>query len=545
MDTAAEFREDAPEPIALERERRLQRCRERFGERDVYRPPEKDPWTAGDAVELRWLWALADAGHVGAQRLRATAVSSAARMSQLATLVPEFVEALAGKLPGAAYALLVRECAREAPDPAVLSRWLMQMGGDGPGIDAAMREMIAIRGALARPDIELLRREAQLMVRGDFHSIQRGDSAAPRLDEVCAALVFECARPDDPHAARLRRRAAELGSPHARLELALGADPDSRFPLGDLPGTKWRELGAAIGEARALGQLDAQACAFFRGIVEPRGEVRVQWGTTYGAPLRGILLWQLAASRTQSGERAALARLRRRAAELGCIDAITTCIGQDLGELRAWLTAGDKLGKDVADALRELPGLSPRDLVQSEAILRKWLATGGLLRRTASALTMLAGAAVELGEHGGSPDRDRAVELYAAATFNQARNPKTGAWKQTFCWDVARRFDPADAALVRDVPALAVAWYERAAAIGGQLSLQRLLEAHASADLGLARDAGVVLKRLDEFFADRDHRLDYGETRRTAEALRRCASQDPANAAKWNEAADRISPKGE
>ncbi len=636
MTGAAELREDAPEPLALERERRLQRCRERLraGVPDRRRGAmAPKPWTADDLPELMWVHALAEAGHVGARRLRDDVLEDEERYSPVLPLAPDFFASVGKTHRQVALTLVKLECAKPAPAAERLQRWLALLPERGDALAAAAGELAAAAGLTAEnaaivataarqsgggrrsseqfiadllwrcantggPHAQRLAARAALLgsPRARLAYVLAGDArfASEQGDswwtELCAAIrevraidpltagdrdylrrqldtVADYAgdAPGEPKraaflheiaqaraelgqrdvAARLMLRAAELGSPHARLELALGAEPDARFPLEELPGAKWRELGAAIGEARVLRQLDAQACAFFRGIVEPRGEVRIQRGTTYGAPLRGILLWQLAASRLPGGERAGLPRLRKRAAELGCIDAITTCIGQDLGELRAWLAAGDKLGQDVAHALSELPGLSPADLVRAEALLRKWLGTGGLLRRTASALAMLAGAAVELGEHGGPPDRNRAIELYAAATFTTARDPQTGAWRASFCWEVARRFDPADAAMVRELPALALAWYERAAAMGGQLSLQRLLEAHASADLGLPRDAGAVLRRLGEYLAEPGHRLDPGEAEGTAEALRRCAREDPANAAAWNAAADRLlAPSG-
>jgi hypothetical protein len=147
---------------------------------------------------------------------------------------------------------------------------------------------------------------------------------------------------------------------------------------------------------------------------------------------------------------------------------------------------------------------------------------------------MRAGAMLE--RRGAAADIAEAMEWYANGAGTAIRNSKTGMITATFCWEVARRFDLADSEHYIQDAALAMAWYGRGIEVGGQLCLQRWLEACASGESGLAPGADVVLERVRTFRAE--HRVDFSRTDRVVKALRqRAAECSEPEARKWQEAA--------
>jgi TPR repeat protein len=219
------FREDAPPALALERERSLQRCRERLNERRVFRDgarkPEFRPWAAEDLAALEWTDALAAAGHVGAGQVMRRVTEDRRLLAHLHEAAPAKLEALAARWPRAASVLARRLAALEPLDWERLQRHLAvgEAQLHDPGRGAEMRELKAIAGEPQPQDVAALRADLGLR------------AGMPRDAGV---LLLACAKwrlaAGDRRAARaLVERAAALGSRAAQetlFEADFAAAPD-------------------------------------------------------------------------------------------------------------------------------------------------------------------------------------------------------------------------------------------------------------------------------------------------------------------------------
>jgi hypothetical protein len=536
METPAECREDAPEQVALARERRLQACRLRlragtYDRRKAIEVPSA--WSAEDVPDLRWVDALAQAGHVGAQRLLESVLEDEERFEPAMPLAPELFESLAKTHPRIALSVIKRECAQPAPNPEILQRWLPLLPGGGAAAAAAVAEIARVRAPTAG-DGAVIRTSIGISVHSSAAGLRESQ------EEVIADTLWRCAKKGGDGAQRLAARAAELGSASARLEYLLAGD--SRFAADD--DTWWGELCSAIRETRAIAPLSNADRDYFRRQLEtivPQGP-RSRPETS--EPMRARFLHQVAQAHLKSGERDIGSRLRLRAAELGCIDSITASLDYGAERILAWLEAGGSSGRAAAGKLRGIlaaaGGITPADFAPKLEQVRELFARATDIGRLRKALCLRTGAAIELGEVG-APDRERAIEWYSLALSSAPRNAN-GEPSRSFYWEVAAAFDPAEADCALAEPRLAIAWYDRGISLGGQLCLQRLLRAGAAGDLGLARDPDAALKRLDAFFSAPGHRIDHNHTAETIGELRHRAKEDPASAAKWNQAADRLLP---
>lgn len=532
METPAEFREDAPEAIAAERERRLRACRARLRPQDIF-DRRKNRWSEEHVGEVRWVHALAQAGHVGAQRLLHSALADEERCEEVGHFAPDLLEILAESHPQVALALVRREGLEAAPDAAALQRWLRTMPGNCPLVADAVAEVAAIQPLDAALG-EVIRGCALYAFTG------RDAYNNVAMETYVADIVWLCAQKGGPAANRLAARAAELGCVAARLEYTLAGE--HRLAYDNSSGPWNGDLAAAIREVRALTPLSREDKAYFRRQSDHRSMPEAR----PGEPMRGAFVHGIALSRVKAGDRATAERLHLRAAELGHVDAIAAHVGHGAERVLAWLAAGGTAARTIESTLRQLcaltgGGFSPAELAPKLDAMRDLLkrAPLGKLRL---ALCLRTGAALELGELGQPPDRERATEWYSLGMGSAPRNAKTGKMSSSFCWELATAFDPASEEHVHPEPRLAVIWYDRGIWLGGQLCLQRLLQAGAAGDLGLAPSADAALERVEAFFSEPGHRLDFQHTRPTVEALRARAKGDPVNAAKWNRAADRLAP---
>ena len=538
------LREDAPEPLASERERVLQGFRERFRESGRFAAADGDE---SEARALDWIEALGAAGHVGAARLSAETLSSPDYLERLVRVSPARVETMAPRSRLAAMVLVKHECQRDDPDPEALCRWFGALGEEGAQLAAAVRELHAICGRLSAADRGCLAQEAVVSAKEPQrlrYGLHDGESLA-------AHVLYQCAgEPGRAAGAKLLERAAALGSIRAQFEVKLEAGGiESLVRWLDRMGGDWCELAAALREFRAVaGERERPGDRFLRSLFEPGGLGQRELRRVLREPLRGQLLCDFAMPRVaslRSEEREVGKRLLLRAAELGSGNAIAACLTADVELLCRWLEACGDEGRH-ARAVRELceatGGIAPAVLAAPDklAILAKWARRSAVTRVIGTALCLRVGAAIELGQLGAPPDVDAAITWYEAALpAHSPRDPATGAFTPTFCWEVAATFDRRNRGHRFDAPALALAWHDRGLAAGSWMCFSSWIEACAAADMGLAPDAAAAMRRVKDFVASHPREISSDFSAYTVQELLERAQRCPAaEAAQWRDMAE-------
>jgi hypothetical protein len=547
------LREDAPEPYASRREELLQAYRQRFAS-------TLEPWSDEDWEGYRWVKALADAGHVGAARLRSRILTTPRALESLAARDPAEAEAAIPLTPFAAHALARAECAKPRPDFAAICNWLAQgpHWSDEPERDnqyarqagrivaASLRELMAVAAPQAA-DVAALPQMLEHRFLGSF-SMREVEPSGKALFTFAKWRLESAAASDKAAGEKLLERAADLRHDEAQDELVRRrADPALYARWLDPPRNtaveqavrELKDLPGGIAQEDLLYLKNAR----YLGLASGRGAVEMAGAEPYVASLFYTLsAWRLKDGRPEGGH------LRTRAAELGSRRAQVACYrgDGDVQALRRRLVAGGEPA--VASAIAELETVSAADIHTLAGTDHGARDIGALMysfaeNRFGAERLRLVQRAAELGS---LPAKTEIVMgLFEAAADKRAfvrdfetRYPKAGpitrelrlrlgmhveregaleeaiSWyakgiaydpdkprDAEFCFAVATAFDRRYGSHRIDDPATALAWHERGAEAGGAECLGAWIQACARGDLALTPDPQRALALAKRSFA--------------------------------------------